>query len=51
MGMAEMDQLRHMNENLKQKLLQTARDHEEDLSRAREENLFLQNKLQRFKEY
>lgn len=28
MGIAEMDQLRHMNENLKQKLLQTARDHE-----------------------
>jgi hypothetical protein len=40
-----------MNENLKQKLLQTTREHEEEISRAREENIFLQNKMLHFKEY
>lgn len=40
-----------MNDNLKQKLLQSVREHEEEISRAREENIFLQNKMLHFKEY
>lgn len=40
-----------MNDNLKQKLLQSVREHEEEISRVREENIFLQNKMKQFKEY
>jgi hypothetical protein len=40
-----------MNDSLKQKLLQAVREHEEEISRAREENIFLQNKMLHFKEY
>jgi chromosome segregation ATPase len=47
----EIEQLRSVNDNLRQKLLQMVREHEEELVRAREENLFLQNKMLRFKEY
>ena len=46
-----MEQLKSLNDNLKQKLLHAVREHEEELSRAREENIFLQNKMLRFKEY
>jgi hypothetical protein len=51
MATTELDQLRLMNDNLKQKLLQTVREHEEEISRAREENIFLKNKMLHFKEY
>lgn len=47
----ELEQLRTMNDNLKQKLLMTVREHEEELARMREENIFLQNKMLRFREY
>ena len=40
-----------MNDNLKQKLLQAVREHEEEISRAREENIFWQNKMLHFKEH
>ncbi len=48
---SEVEQLRAMNDNLKQKLLLTVREHEEELSRLREENIFLQNRMARYKEY
>jgi hypothetical protein len=51
LGTAEVEQLRAMNDNLKLKLLQSVREHEEELSRSREENIFLQNKVLHFKEY
>ena len=47
----EIEQLRNMNDTLKQKLIQTVRENEEELARLREENIFLQNKMLRFKEY
>jgi|JI10StandDraft_1071094.scaffolds.fasta_scaffold748958_1 hypothetical protein len=40
-----------MNDSLKQKLLQVVREHEEELARVREDNIFLNNKMLRFKEY
>ena len=40
-----------MNDSLKQKLLQVVRDHEEELAKIRESNIFLNNKMLRFKEY
>lgn len=45
----ELDQLKSLNDNLKQKLLHVMRENEEELARSREENIFLQNKMLRFK--